>query len=132
STMLDNSLYQVSRQIRTGQMTMENSSRNVFRNAVCERMYFLESDCQAKLRVDVRPAASFGAVSLVNPLKPGGDIIDDNQTQFDTGGSGSVVVVQAFYHWKLVAPTINQGLERQPGTGYAVVSAVTAFRNEPW
>ena len=134
---LENGTAQTARLIRTGQAQGDGMSAAQFKAAICEKIVFL--DCTSKLYVDVRKYADFESVSTPSSVTTDGggnkEISSDISTsaQFNMGGPEEVVVVRAYYDWKLFVPGI-------PGmSGMAtlqnsrrLLSASFAFRNEPY
>jgi Flp pilus assembly protein TadG len=134
---LENGSAQAARLIRTGQAQTSGMSPAQFKNIICEKIVFL--DCESKLYVDVRKYADFESVSTPSSISTDGEgnkeISDDISVdaQFDMGGPQDIIVVRAYYDWKLFVPGI-------PGmSGMAtlknsrrLLSASFAFRNEPY
>ncbi|MEL7543598.1 MAG: TadE family protein [Pseudomonadota bacterium] len=142
---LEHALEKSARKIRVGSAF---SNMEDFRNDVCSHVVLL-SNCQSKLIVDVRTLGTFGDAGDQDVF---GDYTNNNGSleqpdpndpgQYDTGGGGTVVLVNAFYKWDLIAqlpiffnfrdggyavsPLANQS------DGTRVMSATVAFKNEPF
>ncbi|MEL6287788.1 MAG: TadE/TadG family type IV pilus assembly protein [Pseudomonadota bacterium] len=138
---LEHALEKSSRKIRVGQPF---GNLQEFKADVCGNVVLL-SNCLNKLVVDVRTINGFGGADNQNVYGDyqdgSGDLQNGNQ-QYDTGAGGSVVLVNAFYKWDIIAqlpifyrwtdgggftsPLANQS------DGSRVMSATVAFKNEPF
>ena len=117
------------RLIRTGQADKQGIDKDQFRNRICD-MVVLKTACRSNLVVDVREYPDFASI---NPPAPEWDA-DNNlqlQSQFEKGGPRRVILVRAFYDWKFITPMIG-ALAGNTGHGTFLLSAATAFRNEPY
>lgn len=106
-----------------------------FKQLICQNMQGL-MNCQANLRVDLTTAASFQAVTLADPGLSGLDPDDDDAeiedgTYVDTGPSEPVVLRATFYY-PLILPNFMTRLESIPNSRRRIITATTAFRNEPF
>ena len=136
SVTLDNAMNAASRRIRTGELTssatatsaQKETSRQAFRAEICSKMGFLESDCLAKLSIDVKTVTSFDSIALNSPIKSG--VFDPGSLTFEPGTGGSLVMVTAYYRWTMIMPMLNQALQRLPGE--TLLTSVLTFRNEPF
>jgi Flp pilus assembly protein TadG len=136
SVTLDNSMAAASREIRTGQVksaaTASNSQRDsnriAFRNKVCARMGFLETNCISNLSVDARTIATFSAGSVPSPIQNGA--FNPGALDFKTGEANSIVLVRGYYRWTMFWPGVNKALERIPGE--TIMTSATVFSNEPF
>ena len=133
---LEHAVEKVARTIRVGSAV---TNIDDFRNAVCDEVVIL-SNCQTKLIIDVRSFDSFsdlsGADVLSEASETGGDLKeqDDFTASFDTGEGESIILVSAYYKRKLIMSlpaSMGLGLGNQ-SDGSRVISAVAAFRNEPF
>ncbi len=96
-------------------------------------------DCESKLYVDVRKYVDFESVSPPSSITTDGggnsEISDDISVsaQFDMGGPEEIVVVRAYYDWKLFVPGIPgmSGMANLQNSR-RLLSASFAFRNEPY
>lgn len=127
TSTLENGVSAAARLIRTGQAQTSNLTQTQFRQLVCNNITPLLA-CDARLMIDVRKYTAFGSISSPPPLNASGQFT--NNTQFQIGLSGDVIVVRAFYAWPMFTPT---------GAVYAnmygqnrLISASTAFKNEPF
>ncbi len=130
SSSLENAAAQAARTIRTGQLQSGGSANAAaFKTAICNNFGWLQSDCSANLYVDVRTFATFQSVAAPQPLVNGN--FDPSGLAFTPGGPGDIVVVRAYYQWPLIAPMMSQALQQLNG-GKALLTAPSAFRNEPY
>lgn len=124
---LEGAVNEASRLIRTGQVQNGGLTEAQYKQIICDR-FFLASDCNANLRIDVRTFQNFNNVNFDNPLTVTGDLRND--FIFQPGLAGDIVLVRAFYSWKIAVPG-NIGLDNMAG-GKRLLSASMAFRNEPF
>jgi Flp pilus assembly protein TadG len=128
--IVENGVADASRMIRTGQVQAQGMTAADFKNVVCGRLAtFL--DCANNLHIDVRRFNTFADISLPAPIKDGEltkDVTKD--ASFQPGDPMQVVVVRAYYEWKLFLPGLSQ-LSNLSG-GRRLLTAGAAFRNEPF
>ena len=130
STTLDSATARAARQIRTGQLqTAGGATAATFATTICNNLGWLESQCSSNLSVDVRTFPSFSNATLNNPVTSGA--IDSTKLLFNMGNAGDIVMVRAYYQWKLFTPFLNGGLTLL-SNGSTVISSTTTFRNEPY
>jgi len=131
STILEDAVRASARRIRTGQVqTSGDASLAAFRNDVCNRMVFLQTHCQSNLSLDVRTYPQWSTANPPDPVQANGDFNPGNLT-FVPGGPEDIVMVRAYYRWKLFTPFLSQALSKLKNNE-AVVTATSAFRNEPY
>lgn len=134
SVTLDNATQAAARQVRTGQVVSpatpagKETSKTAFRESICDGMGWMKGDCLTNLVVDVRTFSEFKDVSYDDPVK--NKTFDAGQTTFDTGGPSEIVLVRAYYPWKLYVPLASGAMERMDGK--TLLTSVTTFRNEPY
>ena len=130
STALEGATAGAARPLRTGEMqTAGTANKTAFANAVCSRMSWLGPGCTANLQVDVRTFADF--TSLRDTPNTGGAAFDPTKTCWSPGGPTDVVLVRTYYRWKIFTPLISSALVNSTD-GTRLISAVEAFRNEPY
>jgi Flp pilus assembly protein TadG len=128
------------REIRVGAAQSKNVTASVFRDMICSRLPPLVT-CSDVI-VDVRAFPTFAEASAgaPQPFDINGNLIKQPQASFDCGQPGNVVLVSAYYQWRLLAslpnPSKTLGLS---GVGFGnmadgsrLISAASAFRNEPF
>ena len=128
--VVENGVAEAARMIRTGQVQAAGMSASDFKNIVCGQLTAY-LDCSTKLHVDVRKFTAFADINL--PSSTNGQELSSDVTtnaQFQTGGPMEVVVVRAYYEWKLFVPGLSQ-LSNLSG-GRRLLSSGAVFRNEPF
>ena len=143
STTLENATVYAARRIRTGEKNQTNGGTAAnFRSAICNNLGWLQADCTANLSVDVRTFNTFAdAYNVPDPIKTttttsGGTTVtttdmDPTKLGYCTGNPGNIVLVRAYYQWKLITPLMSQAMERLSG-GKTLITATAAFVNEPF
>ena len=126
---LETATMDTGRLVRTGQAQAQNFDKARFKAELCSRMMLFESDCTNRATIDVRVIPQFAVKDLEDPIT--NNAIDPNKTTYDGGGGGALVIVRVWYAHPLVTPFLNQSVSRI-GTGKVLLSATTAFRNEPF
>ena len=129
NNQLDNATAQAGRLVRTGQSHAQGMDEDGFKTAVCARILAISGDCDDRLSVDVRILPRFDAPNVPDPIRDGE--FHEDSLGFDHGDAGDIVLVRTWYRHPLFTPFLNNALSRLDG-GVAVVSATTAFRNEPF
>jgi Flp pilus assembly protein TadG len=121
------------RQIRTGQAQNSSMSAANFKSKICE-ITGIVIDCQNKLTVYVRPAATFASLATVMPnfmnvgAKPDGT---PNPASYSCGAPEQAAGVLATYDWKFTMPfmtflgNFNGGKTRR-------LYGIAIFQNEPF
>ena len=129
SSLVENAMMETGRLVRTGQASTRNFDAAAFKKEMCSRMSIFSGDCDARARIDVREVPRFGSPVLPDPMAGGS--FDNSQLTYANGQPGSLMVVRAWYEQPLITPFLSQGLSRL-NNGKAMLTATTAFRNEPW
>ncbi|NKB52810.1 MAG: hypothetical protein GKR97_11385 [Rhizobiaceae bacterium] len=134
--LIDAGVNQISREVRTRQITVENTSEEEFKIALCAKSLMAIFDC-SKLSLDVRTIASF-EVPAEPPVLDNGDL-DTSGFGFAPGGRSTINVIRAYYDWPTV---LDWGNIAQAGwgsitgegmgtNGYRRIVGSAAFLNEP-
>jgi Flp pilus assembly protein TadG len=128
---LENATEDAARMIRTGQVHAQGINATGFRTLVCQRVVLL-SQCQARLRLDVRTYGSFADIAGDNfqPLNPANGQFGD-AFQWQPTQPRSIVVVRTFYPWPLFMG-ITGALLSNMADGDRLLWATAVFRNEAW
>ncbi|MGQ3018070.1 TadE/TadG family type IV pilus assembly protein [Phenylobacterium sp.] len=130
ATTLEGATAAAARPLRTGAMqTAGTASKDEFAKAVCARMSWLGASCAGNLQVDVRTYADFTSLRD-DPAMTGGNF-DPTKTCWSPGGPTDIVLVRTYYNWTIFTPLLSNALVNAPGNK-RMVSAVEAFRNEPY
>lgn len=125
---LENAVNDAARTIRVGQAQVDGMNAAQFKQMICDRVDPL-LQCNDQLVVDVRSFDEFDDVNFPPALNPDGQL--DPNPQFQPGTAGDVVLVRVFYSWPMMTPLIGQTMSNMAGNN-RLVSATTAFRNEPF
>ncbi len=143
STSLENSLARSARTIRTGELQNANAARAVpktpaelsadFRTEVCANLGWLQGQCASNLSIDVRTFAQFNTVNGPDPVRTtgGNTTFDETALTFQPGGATTIVLVRAFYRWRVITPLLSPGLI-DLSDGSHLVLATAIFRSEPY
>ena len=138
---LAHSTSEAGRTIRTGNFQACGGADD-FKAIVCSNMKGL-GNCWKNVRIDVVDGSSFKTISMPKPpppepRKPGetGNAAvpqtPNGQISSNRDVAGTSIVVRSILHYRLALPPKLTRLET-PGTpGVRVLSATTAFRNEPF
>ena len=138
SSTLNHAVSEAGRQIRVGNVQACGGSQDSFKALVCSEMAGL-GNCEKRLRIDVVTAPTFSSITLpVPPEPPIADPDDENSTDDIQNGAWAntaataPVIIRGLYYHKLVLPPQFTRLENIKGRGIRVLSAITAFKNEPF
>ena len=126
---LENAVLTASRLVRTGQADTGNISAAQFKTALCAEMSVFEGDCGSRADVDVRVMPRFTDGIPDSPIRNG--VMNTGDLQYNKGQPGDLMLVRVWYEHPLATPFLNQAVSRA-GTGKVLLSAATAFRNEPY
>lgn len=126
---LETATMDTGRLVRTGQAQAQSFDKARFKTELCSRMMLFERDCANRATIDVRVIPQFAVKDLEDPITK--DALDPNKTTYDGGKAGDLVLVRVWYAHPLVTPFLNQSVSRI-GTGKVLLTAATAFRNEPF
>lgn len=129
TTVLEHGLNEASRSIRTGQAQQNGFGQVAFKNSVCSELFDL-LDCEDNLTLDVQTFSDFGSTSNPSPIDPAGNF-SPSGFGYNPGGQNEIVVVRAFYQWKLFTPVMSAPLSNLNG-GKRLLQSTIAFRNEPF
>lgn len=127
-SVLENAAIETGRMVRTGQADKQGMTAAQFETELCERMSVFSTGCAAKVAVDVREIPQFRNPNAPDPMASG--TFEETSLTYTSGQPGSLMLVRVWYRHVLITPLLSQGLSRL-GNGEAVLTATTAFRNEP-
>lgn len=116
---LENATSDAARLVRTGQAQARNLNQAQLKAEVCSRTAVLVQ-CPTRLRLDVRSAPGFEGITPPNPLDGSGGLKGDGDFTYAPGAGNDVVLVSAFFDWKLLM------------SGTTIIRAATPARNEPF
>lgn len=126
-SVLENAAIDTGRLVRTGQASAQGMTAAQFKSRLCSRMSIFEGDCDTRATIDVRVIPQFNTTPP-DPLA--GEGFDPSGLTYANGNPGDLVLVRVWYQHPLLTSFLAQGLS-QVGDRTAVLTATTAFRNEP-
>lgn len=127
--VLQNATSDAGREIRTGQVALSAMTQDQFRQRICDKVAPILR-CDANLQIDVQTFPTFGAVAMPSPIRADGTI-DPSLNNWAPGTVCSIVLVRSFYSWTVATPLLTPFLVNA-GSNQHVMSAASAFRNEPF
>lgn len=125
---LENGMNVAARKVRTGELTLAAGGEAGFRNEICNNVGFFMDCDTSSLYISVDVFDQFANVSSSDPLADG-DL--DNDTGFNPGTAGDIVLVRIFYKWKMISPLVGDFF-KTPGQNFHLITTTAAFRNEPF
>lgn len=126
-SVLENATIETGRLVRTGQAGAQSMTADTFKTALCSRMSIFSGDCNSRATVDVRVIPQF-ATTPPDPMADG--TFNNGVLTYNNGAPGDLVLVRVWYRQPLLTPFLAQGLS-QMNDGVTMLTATTAFRNEP-
>jgi Flp pilus assembly protein TadG len=126
-SVLENAAIDTGRLVRTGQASAQGMTAAQFKADLCSRMSVFSDDCATQATIDVRVIPQFN-VAPPDPLA--GEGFNPAGLGYTNGNPGNLVLVRVWYQHPLLTSFLSQGLS-QVGDRTAVLTATTAFRNEP-
>lgn len=126
-SVLENAAIDTGRLVRTGQASAQGMTAAQFKSELCSRMSVFSDDCTTSATIDVRVIPQFNTTPP-DPLA--GEGFDPGGLTYANGNPGDLVLVRVWYQHPLLTTFLSQGLS-QVGDRTAVLTATTAFRNEP-
>ncbi|MGH1351210.1 MAG: TadE/TadG family type IV pilus assembly protein [Methyloligellaceae bacterium] len=132
---LDNAVEQTGRLVRTGQAQASSMSASAFKDNICDQVVSI-FDCESKLQVELITFSNFQAASDYasnagnDPINSSGDLRDDF-TYNASSAAEEIVLLRVYFEWDLTLAFPGIGLANM-GNGNRLLTAVTAFKNEPF
>ena len=126
-SVLENATINTGRLVRTGQASAQGMTAEEFKSELCGRMSVFSVDCDERASVDVRVIPQF---NFTPPDPLAGEGFDPSSLTYANGDPGNLMLVRVWYRHPLVTSFMSQGLS-QIGDRTAVLTATTAFKNEP-
>ena len=126
-SILENATITTGRLVRTGQASALGMTSETFKTSLCSRMSIFSSDCASRAQIDVRVIPQFATVP---PDPMDGGAFDEGELTYNNGAPGDLILVRVWYRHTLITTFLSQGLSRL-SDGTAMLTAATAFRNEP-
>jgi Flp pilus assembly protein TadG len=126
-SVLENATIETGRLVRTGQASAQSMTAATFKTSLCGRMSIFSADCASRATVDVRVIPQF-ATTPPDPME--GGAFNNGVLTYSNGVPGDLILVRVWYRQPLLTTFLGQGLSRM-NDGAAMLTATTAFRNEP-
>ena len=119
------------RLVRTGQAQMNNMSYQDMQDAVCGSINsFLSMACEDRLYLDIDRFDSYLEAAAKPPPFQDGNFTGAG-IGYRPGVPSEIVVVRAYYRWRVVTPMFER-LLANIGGGERVLISTMMFRNEPY
>ncbi len=100
-----------------------------FRTMICNDISPLLA-CDSNLQIDMQAYTGYSGATFSSPTDANGNL-KSTLNNYQPGTPCSVVLVRAFYTWKVLTPVLQQFLVNANGA-YHLITATAAFRNEPY
>ncbi len=127
--VVERALLTVSREVRTDEAQAKGLDQAAFKQAFCDQMSVFKSDCAGRATVDVRVVAQFS--EDIDPPKDETGALDLSKAGYNPGSARNMVVARVWYKQPMIVPALTQSVTAA-GPGQIMISATTAFRNEPF
>jgi Flp pilus assembly protein TadG len=141
--LLANATDTLARKIRTGEITLDNTSETKFRQAFCDEIAILMT-CSAtevnqpqKLHLDVRKITDLTKFPPAVPRtgSTSSSDLDTSGFQFAPGGAGEFTMVRAYYRWEVITDLVRPYVTNLRPAGASMprdflMVATATFRNE--
>jgi len=122
---LETATQDTARLILTGQA--KNYTQTQFTTALCNNLATFLT-CSG-IRVASQSFATFAAISPFSPTDASGNFV--SSFPYSSGGSGTIMLVQTSYRWPLYVTGLGFDWSNA-GSGYRLLTATAAFKNEPY
>ncbi len=126
-TSLNAGVEDLSRKIRTNQITGNSHTAAAFKQELCASDFMTLFDCNG-LQVDVREIARFGDPGV--PRNPDGSL-NTNGFGFNPGGKVSINIVRVYYEWPAILAWQSFTTGNMWSNGKRLLVGSRAFRIEP-
>jgi len=128
--VLTNAADEISREIRTGQLTLTNTTQSQFQTKICDEIKIMVGSTCSGLVWDLEAYDAFTDVPKTIPLTPGGDI-DNSGFGYDPGNESSIVQLRIFYKWPVLIDKMQASMANLP-SGETLLYASVTWQNEPF
>ncbi|NDW04406.1 TadE/TadG family type IV pilus assembly protein [Jiella pacifica] len=125
--VMDRAVAKIGREVRTGQITSADLTKDEFKAKLCKEVNFL-FDC-SKLQVDLKTYGSFGAVPTSAPIKNGD--LDTTGFSYTKPTGETVTSLKAYYKWPLYVDVLRKMATSMSDHSFMVVGSA-AFMTEPY
>jgi len=131
-TSLDFGVSETARQIRTGEAQIGGVTEGQIKAELCDELNnFLVLNCDGNLYLDVDRFDSFVAANngANNPIQ--NNAFNSGGMGYTPGAPSDIVVVRAYYRWKIMTPMFEPVFQNISG-GQRILVSTMMFRNEPY
>lgn len=130
-TSLNFAVADAARQIRTGRAQLNGVTYTEIQTMVCDGLnQFLNLSCVDTLYLDVDRFDSYAAAGAApSPIVAGN--FDDTGIGYSPGAPSDIVVVRAYFRWKVITPMFEALLSNVSGNE-RILASTMMFRNEPY
>jgi Flp pilus assembly pilin Flp len=126
SSILEGSVQDAARKIRTGAVQRSQDPEETFRTALCGHGVLLDCD---KIQYRVYVLGRFSEAQESPPEYDNeGNLIDE---EFDVGGASSIIRIQVSYMHTLMTPLVGQYFAQYPGNR-RLLSSNVVLQSEPY
>ncbi|MFN3828150.1 MAG: TadE/TadG family type IV pilus assembly protein [Micavibrio sp.] len=118
------------RAVRTGQVQVisdPDEAEDFFREQICNHIPVRLVNCNS-IQFSVEVMDAFASADTDTELNEDGEIEGE---EFDTGGSGDIVMVRVLYYHPLLTPIVSEFLSDSPNNTKLMTSAFV-FQTEPY
>lgn len=128
--VVSNAVDQISREVRTGQLTLTNTTQQQFRDKICGEISVIVGSSCSGLVWDLQSYSKFSDVPKSIPLTSNGDI-DSSGFKYDPGSESSIVSLRIFYKWPVLIDLMQASTANLPNNKTLLYASVT-WQNEPF
>lgn len=128
--VISNAADKVARQIRTGQITITNTTEAQFRALLCSEISLIVGTGCPQMEYDLQHYSKFQDVPTTIPYGPDGDI-DPSGFKYDPGGEETINSLRIFYRWPVMTDVMKSSMSNLPNNRRLLYSSAT-WQNEPF
>ena len=128
--VVTNAVDEIARQVRTGKLTLANTTQQQFRDKICAEISVITGSACSGLVWDLQSYASFSAVPKTVPKAGDGDI-NTSGFGYNPGEAGSIVSLRIFYKWPVLIDMMQSSMANLPDNKTLLYASVT-WQNEPF
>jgi len=128
--VISNATDKIARQIRTGQLTIDNTTEAQFRAKICAEISIIVSPTCPDLVFDLQHYTDFDDVPRAIPLSMDGDI-DTSGFKYDPGGDETINSLRVFYRWPVMTDVMKTHIANLPD-GKRLLFSTATWQNEPF
>jgi len=128
--VISNATDKIARQIRTGQLTVANTTAAEFRAKICNQISLIVGDECPELVYDLQHYTKFEDVPKTIPIGGDGDV-DSTGFKYDPGGDATINHLRIFYRWPVMTDVMKPSMANLPN-GKRLLFATATWQNEPF